>query len=75
MQSFTRRRMIVVLLLTSIMLVTLDLRDSGFVGGVRDTFGTVFRPVERLTNVITSRCRMHGAEFSTTESCAGRTSR
>ena len=53
MQSFTRRRMIVVLLLTSIMLVTLDLRDSGFVGGVRDTFGTVFRPVERLTNVIT----------------------
>lgn len=53
MQSFTRRRMIVVLLLTSIMLVTLDLRDSGFVGGVRDTFGTLFRPVERLTNVIT----------------------
>jgi len=45
--------MIVVLLLTSILLVTLDLRDSGFVSGVRDTFGTVFRPVERLTNVVT----------------------
>lgn len=45
--------MIVVLLLTSILLVTLDLRDSGFVGGVRDTFGTLFRPVERLTNVVT----------------------
>ncbi|MFM8387863.1 MAG: rod shape-determining protein MreC, partial [Actinomycetota bacterium] len=53
MQSFTRRRMIVVLLLTSILLVTLDLRDSGFVAGVRDTFGTIFRPVERLTNVVT----------------------
>lgn len=45
--------MIVVLLLTSIFLVTLDLRDSGFVSGVRDTFGTVFRPVEKLTNVVT----------------------
>jgi rod shape-determining protein MreC len=45
--------MIVVLLLTSILLVTLDLRDSGFVAGVRDTFGTFFRPVERLTNVVT----------------------
>lgn len=45
--------MIVVLLLTSVLLVTLDLRDSGFVGGVRDTFGTVFRPLERLTNVVT----------------------
>ncbi len=45
--------MIVVLLLTSILLVTLDLRDSGFVAGVRDAFGTVFRPVESLTNVVT----------------------
>lgn len=45
--------MIVVLLLTSILLVTLDMRDSGFVGGIRDTFGTIFRPVEKLTNVIT----------------------
>lgn len=53
MYSFTRRRMIVVLLLTSILLVTLDMRDSGFVSGVRDTFGTIFRPVEKLTNVVT----------------------
>ena len=45
--------MIVVLLLTSILLVTLDMRDSGFVSGVRDTFGTIFRPVEKLTNVVT----------------------
>lgn len=45
--------MIVVLLLTSVLLVTLDMRDSGFVGGIRDTFGTIFRPVEKLTNVVT----------------------
>ena len=53
MYSFTRRRMIVVLLLTSVLLVTLDMRDSGFVSGIRDTFGTIFRPVEKLTNVVT----------------------
>lgn len=46
--------MIVVLLLTSILLITLDMRDSGFVGGVRDTFGAIFRPVERFTNVVTT---------------------
>ena len=46
--------MIVVLLLTSILLITLDMRDSGFVGGIRDTFGAVFRPVERFTNVVTT---------------------
>ncbi|MEY2627337.1 MAG: putative rod shape-determining protein MreC [Actinomycetota bacterium] len=45
--------MIVVLLLTSVLLVTLDMRDSGFVSGIRDTFGTIFRPVEKLTNVVT----------------------
>jgi cell shape-determining protein MreC len=46
--------MIVVLLLTSILLITLDMRDSGLVGGIRDTFGAVFRPVERFTNVVTT---------------------
>jgi cell shape-determining protein MreC len=45
--------MIVVLLLTSVLLVTLDMRDSGVVGGIRDGFGAVFRPVERFTNVVT----------------------
>lgn len=46
--------MIVVLLLTSILLITLDSRDSGVVGGIRDTFGAIFRPVERFTNVVTT---------------------
>lgn len=52
MYSFTRRRLIVVLLLTSVMLLTLDRSNSGLVGGVKDSFGVVFRPVERFANVV-----------------------
>ena len=52
MYSFTRRRLIVVLLLTSVLLLTLDRSESGFVGGVKDAFGVVFRPVERFANVV-----------------------
>jgi len=50
--SFTRRRLIVVLLLTSVLLLTLDGSKSGLVGGVKDAFGVVFRPVERFANVV-----------------------
>jgi rod shape-determining protein MreC len=50
--SFTRRRLIVVLLLTSVLLLTLDRSESGLVGGVKDAFGVVFRPVERFANVV-----------------------
>jgi len=50
--SFTRRRLIVVLLLTSVLLLTLDGSNSGLVGGVKDAFGVVFRPVERFANVV-----------------------
>ena len=52
MYSFTRRRLIVVLLLTSVLLLTLDGSNSGLVGGVKDAFGVVFRPVERFANVV-----------------------
>ena len=52
MYSFTRRRLIVVLLLTSVLLLTLDGSKSGLVGGVKDAFGVVFRPVERFANVV-----------------------
>ena len=52
MYSFTRRRLIVVLLLTSVLLLTLDRSNSGLVGGVKDAFGVVFRPVERFANVV-----------------------
>jgi rod shape-determining protein MreC len=50
--SFTRRRAILLLALTSVMLVTLDLRGSGSVDGLRSLFGTLFRPVERVTRVV-----------------------
>ena len=53
-QSFTRRRVILLLALTSLILVTLDLRSSGFTNGLRDAFGVVFRPVESAVRVVTN---------------------
>ena len=50
--SFSRRRIILLLVLTSVMLVTLDLRGSGSVRGVRSLFGVVFRPVESVARVV-----------------------
>ncbi len=51
-QSFTRRRIVALLALTSIMLVTLDLRGSGAANFVRSTFGVLFRPFESAVSVI-----------------------
>ena len=51
-QSFTRRRIVALLALTSIMLVTLDLRGSGAATFVRSTFGVLFRPFEAAVSVI-----------------------
>lgn len=53
-QSFTRRRVILLLALTSLILITLDLRDSGITNGLRDAFGVVFRPIESATRVVTN---------------------
>ena len=50
--TFTRRRIILLLALSSVMLVTLDLRGSGSVNGLRSVFGSVFRPVESVTRVV-----------------------
>ena len=51
-QSFTRRRVILILALTSILLITLDLRGSAVVNIVRSAFGVVFQPVEGATRVV-----------------------
>ena len=51
--SFTRRRAILLLALTSVLLITLDLRGSSVVNGARSVFGTLFRPIESATRVIT----------------------
>jgi rod shape-determining protein MreC len=49
----TRRRAIILLVLTSIILITLDLQNSSAVLGLRNVFGTIFRPVESTTRVVT----------------------
>lgn len=51
--SFTRRRAILLLSLTSVLLITLDLRGSSVVNATRSVFGTLFQPIESATRVIT----------------------
>jgi rod shape-determining protein MreC len=41
------------LVLTSIILITLDLQNSSAISGLRSVFGVVFRPIESTTRVIT----------------------
>ena len=52
-RSISRRRAIVLLTLTSIILITMDLRNSGAVDFARSAFGLVFRPIESTTRVVT----------------------
>ena len=49
----TRRRAIILLVLTSIILITLDLQNSSSITGLRSVFGALFRPVESTTRVVT----------------------
>jgi rod shape-determining protein MreC len=49
----SRRRAIVVLALTSILLLTLDLRGNGLLDRGRDTFGVLFQPVRGAVRVVT----------------------
>lgn len=51
--TFTRRRAILLLSLTSVLLITLDLRGSSVVNAARSAFGTLFQPIESATRVIT----------------------
>ncbi|MFM8777694.1 MAG: rod shape-determining protein MreC [Acidimicrobiaceae bacterium] len=41
------------LVLTSIILITLDLQNSSAISGLRNVFGALFRPVESTTRVVT----------------------
>jgi rod shape-determining protein MreC len=47
------RRIMALLVLTSIILVTLDLQGSAATKSLRSIFGTVFRPVESVARVVT----------------------
>ena len=51
--SAGRRRTIILLLLTSILLVTIDLRGNALFDRTRDAFGFVFDPLESATEVVT----------------------
>jgi rod shape-determining protein MreC len=51
--SFTRRRAILLLSLTSVILITMDLRGSSLINGVRSGFGVIFRPIETSARVVT----------------------
>lgn len=52
--SVGRKRIILALLLTSVLLLTLDLRGNPVIDNVRDAFGRVMEPVEAATGVITN---------------------
>ena len=52
--SSGRRRVIIALALTSLFLLTLDLRGNQVLDGVRSGFGFVFRPINRAGEVVTT---------------------
>ncbi len=52
--SVGRKRIILALLLTSVLLLTLDLRGNPVINAVRDGFGVVLDPVESATGVVTN---------------------
>jgi rod shape-determining protein MreC len=52
--SVGRKRVMLALLLTSVLLLTLDLRGNPVINAVRDAFGVVLGPVESATSVVTN---------------------
>ena len=52
--SVGRKRVIIALLLTTVLLLTLDLRGNPVVDAVRDGFTAAMRPVEAATGVVTN---------------------
>ncbi|MSO31943.1 MAG: rod shape-determining protein MreC [Ilumatobacteraceae bacterium] len=54
MGGLTRKRVIAILALTSILLITMDLRNSSSVSSIRRLFGAIFHPIEGATRVLTT---------------------
>lgn len=52
--SVGRKRMMLALLLTSVLLLTIDLRGNAVVDGVREGFSRVLGPVQSATGVVTN---------------------
>ena len=57
MNRFTRRRVILLLVLTSVLLITFNNTSTGLIGNTRTAFGYVFRPFRGATKVITRPIR------------------
>ena len=57
MNRFTRRRVIVLLVLTSVLLITFNNTSTGLIGNTRTAFGYVFRPFKGATRVVTRPVR------------------
>ena len=51
--TINRRRAIVLLALTSVILLTLDLQGSSATSDLRSAFGTIFNPIEDVVRVVT----------------------
>ena len=54
---FTRRRTLLLLILSCVLLITLDQRDSGVVSNMRSGFAYLFRPFEGMTRSATRPVR------------------
>ena len=57
MNRFSRRRVILLLVLTSVLLITFNNTSTGLIGNTRTAFGYVFRPFRGATRVVTRPIR------------------
>lgn len=57
MNRFSRRRVILLLVLTSVLFITFNNTSTGLIGNTRTAFGYVFRPFRGATKVITRPVR------------------
>ncbi len=57
MNRFSRRRVILLLVLTSVLFITFNNTSTGLIGNTRTAFGYVFRPFRGATKVITKPVR------------------
>jgi rod shape-determining protein MreC len=56
-KRFTRQRVLLILVLTSVLLITFDSHGGGVVGSTRSAFGYVFRPFRGVARVVTRPAR------------------
>lgn len=57
MKRFSRQRVLLILVLTSVLFITVDSHGGGVIGGTRSAFGYVFRPFRGVARVVTRPVR------------------